>query len=193
MTIMILGLLQLPLSILIFQVTKYILVMEGIPQMEKYLPNESFSCRSFFQSISLERDLRIAIFVYFHYRNATCKNLPLYSRVDSGYDIEIFESGTYHLLQVTHKFPMLQKVKSSIFSSHGPLYYDLYLGGGHSFPTMSFEGHHFTFVTYQILMKISCSFICIFLVPRQTFGTKHIKHVRRGCSLFLEFISYRKR
>ncbi|XP_022139502.1 CST complex subunit CTC1 isoform X2 [Momordica charantia] len=93
----------------IYEVTKYILVMEGIPQMEKYLPNESFSCRSFFQSISLERDLRIAIFVYFHYRNATCKNLPLYSRVDSGYDIEIFESGTYHLLQVTHKFPMLQK------------------------------------------------------------------------------------
>jgi len=85
--------------------------------MDKYLTNQSFSCRSFFQSISLERDLGIAIYVYFQYRNATCKNLPSYSCVENGSDLEIFEGGTYHLLEVTHKFPMLRKVESNIFFS----------------------------------------------------------------------------
>lgn len=84
--------------------------------MEKYLTNQSFSCRSFFQSISLESDLTIAIYVYFQFRNATCKNFPSYSCVDNGSDLEIFESGTYNLLEVTHKFPMLRKVESNIFS-----------------------------------------------------------------------------
>lgn len=93
----------------IYEVTKYIVVFEGIPQMEKYLTNQSFSCRSFFQSISLESDVTIAIYVYFQFRNATCKNFPLYSCVDNGSDLEIFESGTYNLLEVTHKFPMLRK------------------------------------------------------------------------------------
>ncbi|KAG6591357.1 CST complex subunit CTC1, partial [Cucurbita argyrosperma subsp. sororia] len=93
----------------VYEVTKYIVVIEGIPQMDKYLTNQSFSCRSFFQSISLERDLGIAIYVYFQYRNATCKNLPSYSCVENGSDLEIFEGGTYHLLEVTHKFPMLRK------------------------------------------------------------------------------------
>lgn len=83
--------------------------------MEKYLSNQTFSCRSFFQSILLERDLGIAIYIYFRYRNATCKNLPLYSCVDNGSD-EIFVSGTYHLVQVTHKFPQLRKVECNMFS-----------------------------------------------------------------------------
>ncbi|XP_038899097.1 CST complex subunit CTC1 isoform X3 [Benincasa hispida] len=93
----------------IYEVSKYIVVVEGIPQMENYLTNRPFSCRSFFQSISLERDLSIAIYVYFQYRNATCKKLPSYSCDDNGSDLVIFESGTYNLLEVTHKFPVSRK------------------------------------------------------------------------------------
>ncbi|KAA0064357.1 CST complex subunit CTC1 [Cucumis melo var. makuwa] len=93
----------------IYEVSKYIMVIEGIPQMEKYLINQSFSCRRFFQSISTERDLSTTIYVYFQYRNATCKKLPSYSCDDNASDLVIFESGTYDLLEVTHKFPISQK------------------------------------------------------------------------------------
>lgn len=100
----------------VFQVSKYIVVIEGIPQMEKYLINQSFSCRRFFQSVSSERDLSTTIYVYFQYRNASCKKLPSYSCNDNASDLVIFESGTYDLLEVTHKFPMSQKVQSIIVS-----------------------------------------------------------------------------
>ncbi|XP_031740668.1 CST complex subunit CTC1 isoform X2 [Cucumis sativus] len=93
----------------IYEVSKYIVVIEGIPQMEKYLINQSFSCRRFFQSVSSERDLSTTIYVYFQYRNASCKKLPSYSCNDNASDLVIFESGTYDLLEVTHKFPMSQK------------------------------------------------------------------------------------
>ncbi|KAF5468328.1 hypothetical protein F2P56_012486 [Juglans regia] len=40
----------------------------------------------------------------------TCKNLPFYPSIDQKDDLKKLEGGTFHLLYVTHKFPVLYKV-----------------------------------------------------------------------------------
>jgi hypothetical protein len=98
-----------------FQVINYSLVVEGVPNMVDHfgLPDsESVSCRSIFQCISLARETNLAVFVYFHFRNVACRNIPLYQCIDWKNDFKKLEDGTFHLLYVTHKFPVPHKVFS---------------------------------------------------------------------------------
>lgn len=99
--------------LLAFQVIDYSLIIEGEPHLIDHLgllDDESVSCRSIFQCIPLARDINLAVYIYFHLRDANCRNLPFYPCIDKKDDFEKLEGGAFHLLRVTHKFPVLHKV-----------------------------------------------------------------------------------
>lgn len=94
-----------------FQVVDYNLIIEGMPRLaDNGLLDKCFSCRSIFNFIPLARDENLTVYVYFHLRNTTCRNVSFYPRIEFGEDLERLENQTYHMLQVTHKFPALEKV-----------------------------------------------------------------------------------
>ena len=95
-----------------FQVVDYILVIEGMPGLLNNLGliDKPFSCRSIFNFVPSARAVNLAVYVQFHLQNVACRNLSCYPRVELGEDLERLESGIYHLLRVTHKFPLLRKV-----------------------------------------------------------------------------------
>lgn len=80
------------------------------------LVDKSFSCRSMFNFIPLAREVNLKVYVYFHLRNTTCRNISFHSRIGSGEDVQGLENKTYHLLHVSHKFPVLEKVFPTAFS-----------------------------------------------------------------------------
>lgn len=96
-----------------FQVVNYSLIMEGIPEPVDHLgllDNETLSCRHIFRYIPWAREMNLTIYAYFHFRNATCKNLHYYPCVAWNDDFKELQSGRFHLIWVTHKYPVLQKV-----------------------------------------------------------------------------------
>lgn len=98
-----------------FQVADFSLVIEGMPQSVGcigLLDNDLFSCRTIFHFIPLARKMNLTVYVYFRLRNSMCRNLPIYPCTGPGEDLKRLESGMFHLLLVTHKFPVLQKVYS---------------------------------------------------------------------------------
>ncbi|GLT57904.1 hypothetical protein SLA2020_308410 [Shorea laevis] len=101
----------------IFEIVDYGLIVEGIPEpvnSSKLIQNKSFSCRSIFHYLPLARGRNLAIFLYFHLSNATSRNLPLYPSVDCKANFKEIEKGTFHLIRITHKFPLLQKFKGDL-------------------------------------------------------------------------------
>ncbi|XP_059453022.1 CST complex subunit CTC1 isoform X2 [Corylus avellana] len=105
----------------IFEVINYSVVVEGVPNMIDHLglsDSESVSCRSIFQCISLARETNLAVFVYFHFRNVACRNIPLNQCIDWKNDIKKLEDGTFHLLYITHKFPVPQKFQGDLAVSN---------------------------------------------------------------------------
>lgn len=98
---------------LIFQVVDYGLIVEGITEVldQLVMPGkELFSCRSIFNCAPAGRKENFSFIVHFHMSKATSRNLPFYPSVDRTNDLKEFGSGAFHLIQVTHKFPLLQKV-----------------------------------------------------------------------------------
>ncbi|KAF3446226.1 hypothetical protein FNV43_RR11405 [Rhamnella rubrinervis] len=96
----------------IYEVIDYSLVIEGMPgQLDhfRWIQNELFSCRSIFNFIPLAREINLTVYVCFHLGSATCRNFPFYPRSKSKEVFQRPESGIFHLLYVTHKFPLLQK------------------------------------------------------------------------------------
>lgn len=96
----------------IYEIIDYTLMMEGSPEVvdQLWLPkNESFSCRGIFSCAPLARKGNLSTFVYFHMCNSPNNYLPFYPCTGWTNDFEELESGKFHLIQVTHKFPVLQK------------------------------------------------------------------------------------
>ncbi|KAI9200887.1 hypothetical protein LWI28_014534 [Acer negundo] len=124
----------------IVEVVDYGLTMQGIPEMVDQLrlfDNVSFSCRSIFNCTLLPRKGNLSMFVYFHVSNASKQNLPFYPCVDWTNHFKELESGKFHLIRVTHKFPFLQKFqvdpvianRLSVFVEAIVLPWDLVLDG----------------------------------------------------------------
>ncbi|KAK9270379.1 hypothetical protein L1049_025958 [Liquidambar formosana] len=121
--------------------------MDGIPEQGDHSGLlESFSCRSIFRSFPSAKETNLAIYVYFHLRNATCRNLLFHPRLDWKDDLKELYSGTFHLLLITHRLPLLQKFqgdpvisnRSSMFAEAMVLPWDLFLAGkdGNMHPSM---------------------------------------------------------
>ncbi|KAK6245301.1 hypothetical protein SCA6_008391 [Theobroma cacao] len=123
----------------IFEVIDYSLTVEGIPESDHLglFSNESFSCRSIFQCFSSTRTRNLKMFVYFHLCNATSRNLPFYPSLDCQDEVNETGNGTFHLIHITHKFPLLQKFRgdsmitkrSSVFAEAIVLPWYLFLAG----------------------------------------------------------------
>lgn len=99
--------------ILDLQVTDFDVVVDSIGELVdqiELLGSESLSCRTIFNCTKAEGELSTSIFVYCHWKNAKCKNIPLYSCINSKNETETLEPGSYHLLRVSHKFPLQEKV-----------------------------------------------------------------------------------
>ncbi|XWS14650.1 hypothetical protein CRYUN_Cryun35bG0027500 [Craigia yunnanensis] len=97
----------------IFEVIDYSLTVEGMPESvhSGLLSNDSFSCGNIFQCFQSARKRNLKMLVYFHLCNATCRNLPFYPPVDCQDKSNEIESGTFHLIRITHKFPPPWKFK----------------------------------------------------------------------------------
>ncbi|KAF8404935.1 hypothetical protein HHK36_009830 [Tetracentron sinense] len=135
----------------IYEVQDYNLVIEGLPSQVDpsiVLKTEPFSCRSIFHHVPLARDTHpFTVYVHFYLRDATCQNVPLClsSCIDRSSNSEELKSGTFHLLLVTHKFPVIQKFqgdsaissRSSLFAEAIIMIWDLFLPGekGRTLPT----------------------------------------------------------
>ncbi|XP_062097662.1 CST complex subunit CTC1 isoform X2 [Humulus lupulus] len=130
----------------IYEVVDYILVLEGMPGLMDYsgLIDKPFSCKSVLNFIPLARAVNLAIYVQFHLRNAACRNSLFYPHTELGKYMERFESGIYHLLHVTHKFPVLGRFqgdtvtpdKSNIFVEAVIFHWNLFLNEKDGHATM---------------------------------------------------------
>lgn len=97
----------------IYEIIDYTLMMEGLPEVvdRMWLPKTvSFSCKAIFNCAPLARRGNLSTFVYFHMCNSPNNYLPFYPCVGWTNDFKELESGKFHLIQVTHKFPLLRKV-----------------------------------------------------------------------------------
>ncbi|KAK4803412.1 hypothetical protein SAY86_003229 [Trapa natans] len=96
----------------IYEVSEYNLIIEGIPQKaqghSKEHIDEPFSCKMIFDWSSLRREINVGIVIYFHFRNATCRELSFNSSDVPKEDHEDL-NGEFLMLQVLHKFPVSQK------------------------------------------------------------------------------------
>ncbi|XP_020206690.1 CST complex subunit CTC1 isoform X2 [Cajanus cajan] len=104
----------------IYEVTDYDVIVDGISELVdqfELLGSESLSCRTIFNCTKAERELSTSIFVYCHWKNAKCRKIPLFSRMTHKYETDILEPGSYHLLRVSHKFPLQEKYFNKTGSS----------------------------------------------------------------------------
>lgn len=79
---------------------------------EGFLEYDLFLTRTIFDFVPLATKANLTVCVYFRLRSQLCRNLCFYPFTGLGEDLKKFESGTFHLLLITHKFPALQKVYS---------------------------------------------------------------------------------
>ncbi|XP_027356816.1 CST complex subunit CTC1-like [Abrus precatorius] len=99
-----------------YEVMDYDVFVDSIGELDnqsKLLGSESLSCRTIFNCSQVERELRTSIFVFFLWKNAKRRKFPLYSCIHSENETETLEPGSYHLLRVSHKFPLQEKIAIS--------------------------------------------------------------------------------
>lgn len=96
----------------IYEVNDYSVIIEGAlkgmgtSELHRYGP---ISCRSIFDGVPSVKDTNFTIYIHFHLKKATCKNLPFYPFFHQKENTDELESGLFHLLQITHKYPLVQK------------------------------------------------------------------------------------
>lgn len=105
------------LCLLTFQVFNYSLVLEGTPQTcSQMFEDNLFSCSSLFKNIAIERQAELAVYLHFSWRHVCRRRFAILQGLNS-IDIPAqLDPGTFHLLFVAHKFPLLQQVCHCIFS-----------------------------------------------------------------------------
>ncbi|CAJ2657030.1 unnamed protein product [Trifolium pratense] len=121
----------------IFEVTNYDIIMDGVDKLVDQLGcSESLSCKMIFNCIQVRREFSTSVSVYCLWKNVKCRNFPIYPCINSKNETKILESGSYHLLRVSHKFPPQEKqsnnvrsIKSSTFVEAILLPYILLLDG----------------------------------------------------------------
>ncbi|KAK4284024.1 hypothetical protein QN277_000912 [Acacia crassicarpa] len=102
----------------LYEVMDFNIIVDGIPELVDHLEfydTESLSCGSIFNCkfTQATKDLSLLVHVHFLWRNVKCRNFPLYFYPSMKNESKILEPGNYHLLRVSHKFPLLQKMSST--------------------------------------------------------------------------------
>ncbi|KAF6143514.1 hypothetical protein GIB67_029683 [Kingdonia uniflora] len=128
----------------IYELRYYSIVMEGVPAKVDSLVrrnSEPFSCKEIFCHIRPMTEIKpSAIFVHFFMKDASCLNASLHlPYMNSGDGLKGIQDGLFHILLITHKFPVIQNVqsnsvvstKSSTFAEATIFPWDLFLRGEH--------------------------------------------------------------
>ncbi|XP_049358692.1 CST complex subunit CTC1 isoform X2 [Solanum verrucosum] len=106
---------DLPLSLNInniYEVRNFFAIMEDIPMKlgpVDLLQNAPFTCRSIFENAPLVREMNMPLHFYYDLRDLIPVNHHFTTSVHSPVDFQKVGRGKYHLLQLMHKFPILQK------------------------------------------------------------------------------------
>ncbi|XP_048501203.1 CST complex subunit CTC1 isoform X2 [Beta vulgaris subsp. vulgaris] len=91
----------------IYEVFNYSLVLEGKPETWgefRVLDGEFFSCGSLFETITIERQRELTVYVHFSWSNVCCRHFTNHAlSINSSAKLD---PGTFHLLCVAHKFPL---------------------------------------------------------------------------------------
>ncbi|XP_010244105.1 PREDICTED: CST complex subunit CTC1 isoform X2 [Nelumbo nucifera] len=109
----------------IYEVQDYSLVFEGLPTQTDslgLLKGDPFSCNNIFHHVPFTRKIdRLAIYAHFYLKDANRVNVPLHtpSMGWSG-NLKGLESGMFHLLFITHKFPAMQHLQGDPITSNMP-------------------------------------------------------------------------
>ncbi|KAM5574673.1 CST complex subunit CTC1 [Rosa sericea] len=109
----------------IIKVVDYSVIIEGMPgfvDSEGLLEYNLFSTRTIFDFVPLARKVNLTVCVYFRLRSPLCRNLCFYPCTGLGEDLKRFESGTFHLLWITHKFPVLHKFQGDALTSSSSMF-----------------------------------------------------------------------
>ncbi|KAI8549836.1 hypothetical protein RHMOL_Rhmol06G0056300 [Rhododendron molle] len=121
----------------LYEVNDFSLVMEGKGERVDCLGlhlNDSFLCRNIFSSIRFVREMKLAIYLLYHLGDSKSRNFPFHAGIKNKANFEELQSGRFHLLLVTHKYPVEQKFQgeqgtSSMFAEAFILLWDLLIAG----------------------------------------------------------------
>ncbi|KAJ8532417.1 hypothetical protein K7X08_012340 [Anisodus acutangulus] len=98
----------------IYEVRNFLAIMEDISMKLDHvdlLQNEPFTCRRIFENAPFVREMNMPLHLYYNMRDLIPVNHHFTTCLDSQVDFRKVGRGKYHLLQLMHKFPIMQKVK----------------------------------------------------------------------------------
>ncbi|KAJ8531950.1 hypothetical protein K7X08_011873 [Anisodus acutangulus] len=105
----------------IYEVRNFLAIVEDIPMKLDHvnlIQNEPFTCRSIFENAPFVREMNMPLHLYYNMRDVIPLNHHFTTCVDSQVDFRKVGRGKYHLLQLIHKFPILQKFQGSQHASN---------------------------------------------------------------------------
>ena len=106
------GLCCLILICLSYQVSDFTAVMEGISDLADHLesvPTGLFSCQSILNNAIFVEGSNLTVYMYCHRIGELYRSRPVFPGFSYKETLEDLK-GRFHLLKVTHKFPVLQRV-----------------------------------------------------------------------------------
>ncbi|KAL4332331.1 hypothetical protein GQ457_07G041010 [Hibiscus cannabinus] len=120
----------------IFEVIDYFLIVEGMHELDlpELSSDDSSLPRSIFQpqGFPSPRKSNLKIFVYFHLRNTTCRNRPIYPPIASEDELNDTKSGKFHLIYITRRVRPTchsMKLERSVFAEAIVMPWYLFLAG----------------------------------------------------------------
>ncbi|WCJ35364.1 conserved telomere maintenance component 1 [Euphorbia peplus] len=127
-------------SNIIYEVLNYSLIVEGTPEIvdqQGLRGYETFSCRNIFHCLPWAGQANLTIYICFRLSNTNSGNLPFYPCVSRTCDYKELQDHKFHLICISHKFPMLQKFqgvpvisdKSTMIAEAIILPWNLFLSG----------------------------------------------------------------
>lgn len=94
-----------------FQVFDFSLVLEGMPETwDQMLGGDLFSCGTLFETLPIKRRTMLTVYVHFSWSNVSSKHFSVHPCLSAINSFANLDPGTFHLLQITHKFPLQPRV-----------------------------------------------------------------------------------
>ncbi|XP_052202596.1 CST complex subunit CTC1 isoform X2 [Diospyros lotus] len=103
------------------KVHNFTLVMEGMREHlagSELSQNESLSCRAIFANSPVMREGKLALYLLYNFRDRYSRNCTFHPCIKNNGNFKELQSGRFHLLLVTHKYPVQQKFQGEQFVSN---------------------------------------------------------------------------
>ncbi|XP_056694368.1 CST complex subunit CTC1 isoform X2 [Spinacia oleracea] len=119
----------------IYEVFDFSLVLEGMPETwDQMLGGDLFSCGTLFETLPIKRRTMLTVYVHFSWSNVSSKHFSVHPCLSAINSFANLDPGTFHLLQITHKFPLQPRFhgdlsgKGLLFAEVMVLPWDLNIG-----------------------------------------------------------------